>query len=172
MSDLSTRVELVRSLLHRREMAVARHRTAVARQLGMNETEMAAVAHLAQHGELTQTRLGELLDLSSGGTAALVQRMERDGHLLRREDPTDSRARLVRIAPGTVDRAARAYAPLVADVERLLQELGEDEAVVTGFLNALVEFSELHAEQAWNGMRPPPRLEEPSRLEAIPSLWG
>jgi DNA-binding MarR family transcriptional regulator len=171
MSDLSARVELVRSLLHRREMAVARHRTAVARQLGMNDTEMAAVAHLAQHGELTQTRLGELLDLSSGGTAALVQRMERDGHIVRREDPNDKRIRLVSIAPATVERAARAYAPLVADLERLLEELGEDEELVTRFLDSLVEVSEANAERAWNGMQPPPQL-EPSRLEAVPSLWG
>jgi DNA-binding MarR family transcriptional regulator len=171
MSDLSARVELVRSLLHRREMAVARHRAAIARQLGINETEMAAVAHLAQHGELTQSRLGELLDLSSGGTAALVQRMERDGHLLRREDPTDKRVRLIRIAPATVERAAQAYAPLVADLERLLEELGDDEERVTRFLDSLVEVSEAQAERAWDGMRPAPRL-EPSRLEAVPSLWG
>jgi DNA-binding MarR family transcriptional regulator len=171
MSDLPVRVERVRSLLHRRELAVARHRTAVGLQLGLNETEMAAVAHLAQHGELAQSRLGELLDLSAGGIAALVQRMERDGHLLRREDPGDKRVRLVRIAPQTVDRAARAHAPLVADLERLLHDLGEDEAVVTGFLEELAESSERHAEQAWDGARPAARP-EPSRLEAIPSLWG
>jgi DNA-binding MarR family transcriptional regulator len=152
-------------------MAVARHRAAVARQLGISETEMAAVAHLAQHGELTQTRLGELLDLSSGGTAALVQRMERDGHLLRREDPNDKRLRLVSIAPATVERAARAYAPVVADLERLLEELGDDEELVTRFLDSLVEVSEANAERAWSGLRPPAPL-EPSRLEAVPSLWG
>jgi DNA-binding MarR family transcriptional regulator len=171
MSDLSARVELVRSLLHRREMAVARHRAAVARMLAMSDTEMAAIGHLAQHGELTQTRLGELLDLSSGGTAALVQRMERDGHVVRREDPNDKRVRRVSIAPATVERAADAYAPLVADLERLLQGLGDDEELVTRFLDSLVEVSEANADRAWNGMRPPPRV-EPSRLEAVPSLWG
>jgi DNA-binding MarR family transcriptional regulator len=169
MSDRSTDVELVRSLLHRRELAVARHRTAVARRLGMNETEMAAVAHLARHGELTQTRLGELLDLSSGGTAALVGRMERGGHVVRRADPADKRVRLVSIAPATVDRAARAYAPLVADLERLLEELGEDGPLVTRFLAALVELSEAHAEAAWNAEREPAA---PSRRSAVPSLWG
>jgi DNA-binding MarR family transcriptional regulator len=169
MREPSARVELVRSLLHRRELAVARHRSAIARQLGMNETEMTAVAHLAQHGELTQTRLGELLDLSSGGTAALVQRMERDGHLVRREDPSDKRVRLVSIAPATIERAARAYAPLVADLERLLEELGNDEVVVTRFLESLVRSSEAHAERAWNGARPPERT---VRVPAAPSLWG
>jgi DNA-binding MarR family transcriptional regulator len=169
MPELSTTVELVRSLLHRREMAVARHRTAIARRLGMNETEMVAIAHLAQHGELTQTRLGELLDLSSGGTAALVQRMERDGHLVRREDPRDKRVRLVSIAPATVERAGRAYAPLVADLERLLSELGDDEALVTRFLDALVALSEAHAEAVWSGGR---AAAEPSRPPAVPSLWG
>ena len=170
MRDPSARVELVRSLLHRREMAVARHRAAVARRLGISETEMVAVAHLAQHGELTQTRLGELLDLSSGGTAALVQRMERDGHLLRREDPGDKRVRLIRISPATIDRAASAYAPLVADLERLLEELGDDEPLVTRFLSSLVDVSETHAEHAWTGMRPSPL--HASQARAGPGLWG
>ena len=170
MSDLSARVELVRSLLHRREMAVTRHRTAIARQLGMNETEMAAIAHLAQHGELTQTRLGELLDLSSGGTAALVQRMEREGHIVRREDPNDKRVRLVSITPATIDRAAQAYAPLVADLERLLEGLGDDGAVITLFLDSLVDVTERNADLAWNGTRPPPIQD--SRLDVVPSLWG
>jgi MarR family transcriptional regulator, organic hydroperoxide resistance regulator len=152
-------------------MAVARHRAAVARRLGISETEMVAVGHLAQHGELTQTRLGELLDLSSGGTAALVQRMEREGHLLRREDPGDKRVRLIRISPETIERAASAYAPLVADLERLLEELGDNEALVTRFLSSLVEVSETHADHAWDGVRAPP-LPHHSRLEAIPSLWG
>lgn len=170
MGDLPARVELVRSLLHRREMAVARHRTAVARQLGMNETEMVAVAHLAQHGELTQTRLGELLDLSSGGTAALVQRMERDGHVIRREDPSDKRVRLVSITPATVDRAARAYAPLVGDIERLLEALGDDGTVVTLFLDSLVDVTERHADRAWNGTRP--TSVQAARADVVPSLWG
>jgi DNA-binding MarR family transcriptional regulator len=151
-------------------MAVARHRSAVGRQLGLGETEMATIAHLAQHGELTQTRLGELLDLSSGGTAALVQRMERAGHVVRREDPRDKRVRLVSIAPTTVDRAAQAYAPLVADLERVLEGLGDDGATVTLFLDSLVDVTERHADLAWNGTRPSP--DQPSRLDAVPSLWG
>jgi DNA-binding MarR family transcriptional regulator len=95
--------------------------------------------------------------------------MERDGHVVRRGDPRDRRVRLVSIAPATVDRAARAYAPLVADVDRLLEELGEDAALVTRFLQALVELSEAHAEAAWRDGRAPP---EPSRAAAIPGLWG
>jgi DNA-binding MarR family transcriptional regulator len=151
-------------------MAVARHRAAVGRMLGLNETEMAAIAHLAQHGELTQTRLGELLDLSSGGTAALVQRMERAGHLLRREDPSDKRVRRVSISAATVERAAREYAPLVTDLERLLEALGADEVVVTEFLGALVDSSEAHAERAWNDLRP--LAPEPAGVAGAPSLWG
>lgn len=160
---------MVRSLLHRRELAAARLRTAIARQLGVSDTEMAAIAHLAQHGELTQTRLGELLDLSTGGTAALVHRMEREGRVVRREDPSDKRARLVSIAPAMVERAARAYAPLVADLERLLRELGDKEPLITAFLTSLVEVSEANAERAWEGMRP--ELDA-AKVPAVPSLWG
>ena len=169
MSEATSGVELVRSLLHRRELAVARHRAAVARILGLSETEMAAVAHLAQHGDLSQVRLGGLLDLSSGGTAALVQRMERNGHVVRREDPSDKRVRRVSIAPATVERAGRAYAGVVEDIERLLRELGDDAEIVTRFLGALVEVSEAHADRAWNGTRPGP---ESAPAPRAPSLWG
>jgi DNA-binding MarR family transcriptional regulator len=150
-------------------MAAARLRTAVARQLGVSDTEMAAIAHLAQHGEVTQTQLGDLLDLSAGGTAALVHRMERDGGVVRREDPSDKRVRLISIAPAMVERASRAYAPLVADLERLLRDFGDDEPLITAFLTSLVEVSEANAERAWDGMRPEP---EAAKVPAAPGLWG
>lgn len=65
----------LRRLLNRRELAAARHRSALSRRLGLTESEMLAVAHLAQRGQLPPSELGALLGLSSGGVSALVARL-------------------------------------------------------------------------------------------------
>jgi phytoene dehydrogenase-like protein len=65
----------LRELLHRRTIAGDRYRARVARLLGMNDTEAAALAHLAHHGQLTPGELGRLVGLTSGGTTALIHRL-------------------------------------------------------------------------------------------------
>ena len=65
---------MMRRFLYRRDVAVARHRATVARTLGLTDIEMLALVHIAHQGELAPSALGRLLDLSSGGVTALVQR--------------------------------------------------------------------------------------------------
>lgn len=159
----------IRQLLNRRELAAARHRSAMSRQLGLSETEMLAVAHLAQRGQLSPSEIGELLDLSSGGVSALVQRLSEAGHVIRQAHPTDGRRNLVRLAPDLVERATRAFEPMVSDLDRLSTELAEDDQlVVRRWLERVAEASEEHAERARETAlgrsddAPPP----------VPSLWG
>jgi hypothetical protein len=64
--------ENLRELLHRKAMAGERHRANAAWLLRMADTELTALGHLAQHGQLTPGELGRLLGLSSGGTTALL----------------------------------------------------------------------------------------------------
>jgi DNA-binding MarR family transcriptional regulator len=161
--------ESIRQLLNRRDLASARHRAAMSRRLGLSESEMLAVAHLAQHGRLSPSALGQLLDLSSGGVTALVQRLESGGHLVRRPHPTDGRSVLVELSPELVARAERAFGPLVDDLERASLELSEEEQqVVRRFLDRAVALSEDHAHRA---------LAEPDRGDPLaaapaPGLWG
>ena len=91
--------ETIRQLLNRRDLASARHRSAISRRLGLSESEMLAVAHLAQRGRLSPSELAELLDLSSGGVTALVQRLELAGHVERQAHPTDRRSVLLELSP-------------------------------------------------------------------------
>jgi DNA-binding MarR family transcriptional regulator len=161
--------ETIRQLLNRRDLASARHRAAMSRRLGLSESEMLAVAHLAQHGRLSPSALGQLLDLSSGGVTALVQRLESGGHLVRRRHPTDGRSILVELSPELVARAEQAFGPLVDDLDRAALDLSEDEQhVVRRFLDRAVALSEEHAERA---------LSEPERPEPLvavptPGMWG
>ena len=81
-------------------MAMTRLRVEMAKRLGMSEIEGLAVAYIRLHGELGQARLGELLDLSPGGTAALVQRLETENRVVRRPGQADRRMRLISLSPG------------------------------------------------------------------------
>ena len=141
----------------------------MSRRLGLSDSEMLAVAHLAQHGRLSPSALAQLLDLSSGGITALVQRLESAGHLVRRRHPTDRRSVLVELSPELVARAEREFGPLVDDLEHASLELSEGErAVVSRFLERAVALSEDHAHRV---------LAEPDRAEPVaaapaPGLWG
>src|SRR4051812_42062992 len=91
---------------------MARHRSALGRRLGLSDVEIAAVLHLARERELTTARLATLLDLSSGGATALVQRLERLGIAARRPHPADRRSSLIRLTPRTTSAVAEAEAVL------------------------------------------------------------
>ena len=161
--------EEIRQLLNRRDLASARHRAAMSRRLGLSESEMLAVAHLAQHGRLSPSALGQLLDLSSGGVTALVQRLEGAGHLVRRRHPTDRRSVLVELSDELVERAERAFGPLVDDLDRASLELSEHERqVVRRFLDRAVALSEDHAHRELTESGRP----EPVATAPAPGLWG
>lgn len=140
--------ERIRELLHRKGLAGSRHRSAIARLLGLTETEMAALTHLAYRGHLTPGQLGRLLFLTSGGVSALTQRMERAGHVERRPHPRDGRSTVLTPAPGILERAAERYAELTEDLDRAAAGLSPAERAVVGrFLDEVVAVSERHAEE-------------------------
>jgi DNA-binding MarR family transcriptional regulator len=157
----------IRQLLHRRDMAAGLHRAAVARRMRLSDTEMLVVSHLAQHGELGQVQLASLLELSSGGTAALLQRMERTGHVVRRGSDHDRRQRFVRLSPATLERLAEHYAPLVADVDTILAESPEAAAVIVDTLDRIAAATETHAERLRRRA-----AAETGGTDLTPALWG
>jgi DNA-binding MarR family transcriptional regulator len=160
----------LQQLLARHELAVTRHRAAISRRLGLGDSEMLAVAHLAQRGRLTPGELGALLDLSSGGVSALVARLEDAGHVQREPHPTDGRSTVVSLSPALVERAGRAFGPLVTELDRIAGALGDaDRRAVHGYLARVVETSERHADQAFREQR-----ENGTRAAAtpVPSLWA
>jgi DNA-binding MarR family transcriptional regulator len=161
--------ETIRQLLNRRDLASARHRSAMSRRLGLSESEMLAVAHLAQRGRLTPSELAELLDLSSGGVTALVQRLELAGHVGRTRHPTDRRSVQLELAPALVTRAAAAFGPLVAALDEVTSELSEPErAVVRRFLARVALATEEHTARAHA------ELDRGAAAPStpVPALWG
>ena len=160
----------LRHLLHRKALAGERFRAALARRLRVTDSEAAALAHLAGQGQLTPRELGMRLGLSSGGTTALVHRLEAAGHVERHPHPHDGRSLLLTASPSAVARAEALYAPLVADLDAIFARLGEGErAAVGSYLAAVTAVSERHAErlQAAAKSDGPHAVAEPA-----PGLWA
>src|SRR3954468_22781807 len=124
------RPALIRAALHRRALADARQRAALARRLRLTESEVLAIQHLARAGELTPGQLGGLLQLSSGGTAGLIQRLQRAGHVSRHPHAHDRRSVVVRLTPTIAGWATDAWAPFVAEIDSLVEALAVDEREV------------------------------------------
>jgi len=139
--------ERIRDLLHRKALATERHRAGVARRLGLDGTEVAALAHLARHGSLTPSRLGELLFLTSGGVTALTRRLERAGYVQRRPHPRDKRSTVLSARPEILAEAGDLYEPLVTALDWASAELSpEQRAAVGRYLERIVAISEQEAD--------------------------
>jgi DNA-binding MarR family transcriptional regulator len=165
-----TDVQSIRRALTRKALATARHRAAAARLLGLGETELLAVQHLGMAGRLTPSALGTRLRLTSGGTTALVHRLERAGHLAREAHPDDGRSTLLRLTARMETQATEAFAPLVAELDRLAGELSEhDRAVVDAFLSRVADAAERHADAAARAADDRGRA---SIGEPVPGLWA
>lgn len=161
--------ELIRRLLYRRDVAVARQRSTLARSLGLTDVEMLVLVHLREREALAPSQIAALLDLSSGGATALVQRLERAGHVTRSPHPTDRRSTLIELSALTADRLAGAQAPLIDGIERAIAPLGDAErAAVARFCDDLAALSEDVAGMAREEADAAP---EPQR-RAVPSLWA
>lgn len=117
----------LRDLLARQALASERYRAVAGRRLGLDDTETCALAELAQAGELTPGDLGARLSLSSGGTTALLQRLERDGHVERRRNPHDRRSVVVHATERTRALLDASVAPLAAAIDAAVATLSPAE---------------------------------------------
>lgn len=118
------------------------HSARFANRNGMHPTDVRALIALmdaSRAGEdMTAGRLGALLGLNSAGTTALVDRMERLGHVRRVRDGRDRRRVLVEVDERAVDLGRAFFGPLIGEVLDLLREYDERElAAVRGFLEGV-----------------------------------
>src|SRR3954449_9306657 len=72
---------------------------AVAGRAGMNATDLQVVDLLGTVGPMTAGQLAELTGLTTGATAQMLGRLEKDGIVRRERDPDDGRRVLVWLAP-------------------------------------------------------------------------
>jgi|GEM_PF-5130086 len=106
-----------------RGLAAERHRTLAGRQLGLNRTEAAVVALLGTCPLLSISELADRLALNPTGVSVLVQRLERRGTVERHAHPYDHRQVLITATRAQIDAATELYAPLIAQLDQLIQRL-------------------------------------------------
>ena len=117
---------------------------------GLGRTDvraLVAIMDAARAGQaLTAGGLGAAVDLSSASVTALVDRLERVGHVHRSRDPGDRR-RVVLSASDTAMEAGRAFfGALQGDLTGAMARYTDEElAVVDRFLREMTAVIERHA---------------------------
>ena len=84
--------------------------------LGLNLSLASLLSYVGDFGPVTQTRVAEHLGQGRAVTGTQIDRLERDGLLERRPDPSDRRVWLVAITD-----AGERVAESIADVDRVLR---------------------------------------------------
>jgi DNA-binding MarR family transcriptional regulator len=132
--------------IRRSQTATDRFDQAVADTLGLNRTDMRCLDVLDREGPQPAGRLAEATGLTTGAITAVVDRLERAGHVRRTRDTADRRRVLVEVTPETQSRARGFYAPHVAERERLYDRYSEaDLELLLEFERGRREFNEREA---------------------------
>ncbi|MEH0842319.1 MarR family transcriptional regulator [Micromonospora sp. CPCC 205711] len=129
---------------------------------GLNATDLQALiavmdAELAED-PITPGRLGEQLNLSSGSVTALIDRLERAGHIRRDRDTVDRRKVLLHYADRGAALAMEFFQPLGARTDRVMADFTDDELEVVHRFMAAMSGSVREHRDAVRAARPePPR---------------
>ncbi|WP_416903265.1 MarR family winged helix-turn-helix transcriptional regulator [Micromonospora echinospora] len=107
---------------------------------------------------MTPGRLGEHLDLSSGSITALVDRLERAGHLRRDRDPSDRRRILLHYAERGATVAKEFFRPLGARTDRVMADFTDAELeIVHRFMVGMTASLRQHRDDVRAARPDPPR---------------
>jgi DNA-binding MarR family transcriptional regulator len=131
----------------------------LARCLGINETDLRCMEILLEElPEASPSQLAERLNLTTGSTTALLDRLEKAGHLARQAHPTDRRRTVVRATPDFRRTAYALMGPLVDEGRQMIAETftPEQVATITEFLRRATDLQRRHVEQ----LRAMPRSHE------------
>lgn len=150
------RAEIVELL---RSYSLESHRLAevFAELHGVHHTDLralVAVLHAEQRGTpLTPGELGAAVGLSSGATTAVIDRLERTGHLRRLRDDPDRRRVHLRYDPAGLALAQDFFRPVGERSNAVMDQFSDAElAAVARFLRAMNDMLAHHREEL--GFRP------------------
>lgn len=170
MMSRGQQVQAIRHAVQRQLLALDARHGALAEALELNVTELVALRRLLQASSVTPTQLGSWLRLSSGGTTALVQRLEDRGWIHRTPHATDGRSVVLRLTPHGHDRLKSAIASMDTAIDAATNGLSPaEQAAVHGWLNRVARMLERHAEEpsATGG-----RSRRTGRSLGPPCLWS
>jgi DNA-binding MarR family transcriptional regulator len=145
--------------IERRELALLLRRLTVeldavgqrfAELHGLNRTDvraLVAIMDAARRGEaLTAGRLGDAVDLRSASVTALVDRLERVGHVRRVRDTGDRRRVALEISDSAMAAGGEFFGGLQRDLTAAMADYTDDELVVVRrFLEDMTRVIERHS---------------------------
>lgn len=107
----------------------------IANEMGMNPNDMSAIGLLAQEGPMGVAEIADHLGIRSASATALVDRLERAGHVERVRDTADRRRVTVVETPAARAAAYEAWRPVIAAINDLCRTLSDAERdVIRDFL--------------------------------------
>jgi DNA-binding MarR family transcriptional regulator len=119
---------------------------------------LVAIMDAARSGQtMTPGRLGDELNLTSPSVTALVDRLERQGHLRRVRDQRDRRRVTLEIEPRALALGAEFFGPLNRELLAAMDAFSDADLEVAGrFLQAMTEVIEANrrARQPTTGAQP------------------
>jgi DNA-binding MarR family transcriptional regulator len=123
-----------------------------AQRHGLGRTDvraMVAVMEAARRGEaLTAGRLGEAVELRSASVTALVDRLERVGHVRRVRDSEDRRRVVLEVSDAAMAAGAEHFGAMSADLTAAMEAYPPEElAVIHRFLVEMTDVIARHARQ-------------------------
>jgi len=117
---------------------------------GLNLSDLMAIGFIRDaEGQATPTTLARQLGMTSGATAILINRLERENYVLRAQHPTDRRGTLLKLGPAA---EAADFVPFSSRAQRLREAVldrysAEDLEVVERFLSDIVTALKLRNEK-------------------------
>ena len=117
---------------------------------GLNRTDvraLVAIMDAARRGEaLTAGQLGEAVDLRSASVTALVDRLEKVGHVRRERDPEDRRRVSLQLSESAMAAGGEHFGGLARDLVAAMGTYSDDElAVVRRFLTEMTDVIMRHS---------------------------
>jgi DNA-binding MarR family transcriptional regulator len=117
---------------------------------GLNRTDvraLVAIMDATRRGEpMTAGRLGDAVELRSASVTALVDRLEKVGHLRRVRDTEDRRRVTLRMSDDAMAAGARHFGGLAAGLVGAMEGYTDEElAVVRRFLTEMTDVITRHA---------------------------
>jgi len=141
MTSQGSEMEIVH-LLRAVTVELGLHSARFAQRHAMHPTDVRALIALMDASrareEMTAGRLGAALGLNSAGTTALVDRLERAGHVRRVRGERDRRKVVIEVSEGAVELGWAFFGPLIDRTVGLLETYDERErAAIRGFLTGV-----------------------------------
>ena len=148
MADEEVRTDIIR-LIRRLTVEVDAMGDRFAGQHALGRTDVRAIVAImdaARTGSaLTAGALGSAVELSSASVTALVDRLERAGHVHRVRDPEDRRRVVLEISDSAMAAGAAFFGGLQRDLVAAMEGYSDDElAVVRRFLAEMTEVVQRH----------------------------